>query len=268
MKKLSIVLTDAGYRERFHFLDCLSEQTFDDFQVVWCDFYGKISDVVKNKSKVINDMILLSATDRKDVNSDTLYNEAKAINYAIKKSDAEIIMKIDADLFVKNDFLEKVIDMHKDNDKLITSGIDKREKGNIGDRPFEWGEIKKRSCITNLTNYGSCLTTRKEHLMACNGWDEDDIWNGVHFPSKDMGWRLINYGLSQRWYFDPPSLHPWHPSHHNFLWEIKDLSQSALHKFGGGIISPTHKQKLDKLIVDRVENGIYYVFQGIDKIED
>jgi len=265
--KLSIVLTDAGYRERFHFLNCLHSQTFKDFEVIWCDYYGKIRDIVTENVGKFKNGTVLKATDRGDITDETPYNEAKAINYAISKAKGELIMKIDADLLVQNDFLEKIIAMHNENKKLLTSGIDKREPKPPENRPFTWHAIEERAKIENLTNYGSCLTTRKEHLQKCNGWDEDDVWNGVHFPSKDMGWRLINYGLSQKWYYDPPSLHPWHPTHHNTWWEIKNLARSAGHHKFSDLVKPTHQQLLDSIIVNRVEKGIYYVEKGIDKIK-
>ena len=42
-------------------------------------------------------------------------------------------------------------------------------------RPLTWEAVEVNSYFKRPDNWGSCLTTRKEHLIACNGWDEDPL---------------------------------------------------------------------------------------------
>lgn len=263
--KLSIILTDAGYRESFHLLECLYNQTFKDFEVIWVDFYGKIKQPVLDYAKKFPRFKILKTVDRPDVNPNDYPNEAKSINYGIANAEGELIMKMDGDLMIKNDYIEKVVNMHKDNDRLFTTGAHKKEYKPKKNRPLTWEAVEANSYFKRPDNWGSCLTTRKEHLIACNGWDEDPIFKRVTFPTKDMGWRLIIYGLYQRWYFDPIGLHPWHPTPMSGFRHSMRSVFAGLHKFFPNVFPPTTFQQIDNRIKQNALNGKYRADYGLDR---
>ncbi len=260
----SIILYDAGYRENFHLLECMKEQTYRDFEILWVDYWGEIKEELLMYEKEIEELSILCTMDRDDIEYDgDEYHHPQSINYGVAKAEGDIVMVMDADLLIKPDYLKKVIQMHIDNTGLLTTGRDRAEPHPHAYDEATWENVYPHTRLLSITNFGTCFTTRREHIVECNGWDEDEIWRGGGgMFNADMGWRLVTYGLEHRWYMNPIALHPWHPGSHRYLFTMRNF-RAFLHRLSPGVFPPAKEQSRRKILYHRLENGIYRVDNGI-----
>lgn len=52
MTKISVILADAGFREQFHTVDCLNQQTLprQHYELLWIEYYGRVNSRLKEKN--------------------------------------------------------------------------------------------------------------------------------------------------------------------------------------------------------------------------
>lgn len=207
--KISIVMVDGGFRESFHIIDFLNDQTLprDEYEIIWIEFYGEVREELKGK-KGVNVAILGNPMG-------TEYHSSNCFNEGIRRSRGEIVVIPDADIIVDRGFLETVWREHSGCDKLVLyfHRWNELQKSHDKARSYTLEYLKEVTILTGAPNYGGCLTTRKKWLVEINGYDEDEVFSsGFHANGWDVYTRLNNLGLHVMWHPVQKLYHPWHPS--------------------------------------------------------
>ena len=127
----------------------------------------------------------------------------------------EILVIPDADLMVENDFLTVVYEEHRKNTELVMYFYRLcQEKKSFNKDNFSFDYIRETSelLVSNIDNYGGCLTVRKKWLLETGGYEQHRAFaTGNHANGKDVYTRLKNRGLCIKWHPKKFLYHPWHP---------------------------------------------------------
>lgn len=207
--KISVVMVDGGFREKFHLLGFLEDQSFprEDYEIIWVEFYGE----VKNELRDRHGVQVITLGNKKD----TEYHSSRCFNEGIRRSRGEIIVIPDADVAVEPDFLQAVYDEHRSCEKLVLyfRRWDEPQEAHDDARSYSLEHLRSVASLGNPMNYGGCLTVRKKWLLEINGYDEDMTFSsGFHANGWDVYTRLNNLGLHVMWHPTKKLYHPWHPS--------------------------------------------------------
>jgi len=230
---ISVIMFDAGFRERFWTIDCLNNQTLSKrkYEVIWVEYYNKVHKELSKKKHL--KIIKLNRKTKE-------YHEGIMLNEGIRKSKGDLLVIIDGDLIVEPDFLERIKKAHEVDDNLVLYVV-RRNSPYIE-------SLDEKGWETLRTNYKlqfgncACLTTRKKHIIEVNGYDEHPVFGGLTAISGDIKVRLQNYGLNVQWNSDINIYH----SHH----------KGALQRY--------EKQQLQEAVVDkRLKNKTIYPYIGL-----
>lgn len=205
--KLSVIMFDGGFREKFHMVDYLNRQTLpkDECELIWVEYYGEIKDELKQKPNL--KIITLNNSKNTSEHSSYCFNEG------IRLSRGEVLVIIDADQAVEPTFLETIKKEHEKCDDLVMymQRWDESEEDHHPEKSYDIEYLKSVCRFTNAFNYGGCLTVRKKWLLKINGYDCDPLFRGLHATGKDCYTRLKNLGLHVKWHPTERLYHPWHP---------------------------------------------------------
>jgi hypothetical protein len=196
-------MVDGGFRERVFGAEFFSLQDFpdDDYEILWVDFYGSPHRDLEAFPKVR--VITLARTGE--------YHSSFCFNRGIAESRGEVIVIPDADQIVKPDFLSRVWDLHRRYDRLAVYGYryDEPEEGALRSLTFE--DLERTCIMKNSTNFGACLTVRRQWLLEINGYEQHKIFSsGFHANGKDIAGRFKNLGLAIQWEQGLKLYHPYH----------------------------------------------------------
>lgn len=196
-------MVDGGFRERVFGAEFFSRQDFpdDDYEILWVDFYGSPHRDLEAFPKVR--LITLARTGE--------YHSSFCFNRGIAESRGEVIVIPDADQIVKPDFLSRVWDLHRRYDRLAVYGYryDEPEEGALRSLTFE--DLERTCIVKNSTNFGACLTVRRQWLLQINGYEQHELFSsGFHANGRDISTRFKNLGLAIQW---EPGLKLYHPYH-------------------------------------------------------
>ncbi len=205
--KISVIMVDGNFRESFHLIDFLNNQTLprEDYEIIWVEFYGGVKDGLTNKkgAKVIT----------LDNPVDAEYHSSRCFNEGIRKAKGDILVIPDADIVVEPSFLESAYREHKHCERLVMYYYrwDEPEKLHNKYKSYNLEYLKSVCGLKNPANYGGCLTVRKKWLLEINGYEEDPAFSsGFHANGYDVYIRLKNLGLHVMWYPTQKIYHPWH----------------------------------------------------------
>ena len=98
VKSMSVIIYDGCFRERHHLVECLSTQNVypDDFEIFWTDYYDGDHDLPESP--------YLTRIDLGYDKSNPIF-VSRCHNAGIAASAGELLMHIDGDVWVDNDFL-------------------------------------------------------------------------------------------------------------------------------------------------------------------
>ena len=204
---ISVIMVDGGFREKFHLIDYLNNQTLprEMYELIWVEFYDGIHPDLASK---------------RDVKTVTLghsrslhpYHSSYCFNEGIRQSSGDLLVIIDADQVVEPDFLEKILEEHRRTDRLVMYVMrwDEPEEEHLDTIDTE--RLRRMTYIKNPVNYGGCLTVRKKWLYEINGYDLDPVFGGLHANGRDLWIRFKNLGLYIMWHPTQRTYHPWHPN--------------------------------------------------------
>ncbi len=206
--KISVIMVDGNFRERFHLIDFLNTQTMplEDYEIIWVEFYGKAKEELRLKKNV--KIVILGNI------QETEYHSSRCFNEGIRRSRGEITVIPDADIVVEPTFLETIYKEHLKCEKLVMYFRRWDESREIHDKKasYKLQYLRKNCRHTNPGNYGGCLTVRKKWLLEINGYEEDHAFSsGFHANGLDVYTRLCNLGLHIMWNPSEKIYHPWHP---------------------------------------------------------
>jgi cellulose synthase/poly-beta-1,6-N-acetylglucosamine synthase-like glycosyltransferase len=214
INKISVIMADAGFGERFHTIDFLNHQTLakEKYELIWVEYYSGVKEELRKKEGV--KIFTLNRTERP-------YHMAYCFNEGIKQSEGDLIVIMNADQVVGPTFLETIWREHEkcpDLAMYLQRWNEPREH-HTGDISLQ--HLKKVCRYTNPRNYGGCLTVRKKWLLKVNGYEQHPIFAGLHALAMEMYTRLKNLGLHVKWHPHERIYHPWHPglwSHRNRMF--------------------------------------------------
>lgn len=206
--KISIVMVDGLFREKFHAVDFFSDQTLppEEYELLWAEYYDRVNPELQAKiDKYPNARVIT-------LNREGEYHSSYCFNGGIAAAQGELLVIPDADVVVERDFLARVWEEHQTCDKLVL--YVHRHNEDLADHKEDWDlDHLRRVCrLTNLANYGSCLTVRKKWLDTINGYEQHETFR-THFHGNgyDVYSRLKTLGLHVMWHPELKAYHPWHP---------------------------------------------------------
>jgi hypothetical protein len=201
--KVSIILWDAGFRENFYTVDCMNNQTYKNFEILWIEYFSKANTSLLQKTKEWKNIRIICLNDKFP------WIAGKCVNEGIRQSTGELIVIMDADVIVKRDFLEILVNEHLKNERLM---MHFRRWDELGFHRglLEWEELKKVSVCHCPNNYGGCISVGKKWLLKVNGCEEYPIFQRNCAAFLDLYTRLSNLGLTHKWHEISILLHPWH----------------------------------------------------------
>lgn len=202
---ISVIMVDGSFRESFHAIDFFHNQTFDDFELLWVEYYDRIDPRLQEKLDKRPNFRSLP------LGKQGIYHSSYCFNAGVIASRADLVVIVDGDVAVENDFVRRVWNEHVGHDKLVMyvhRCNEPREK-HAPDISLE--HLRKVCRVTNPENYGGCLTVRKKWLLEINGYEQHAVFShGEHANGRDVYTRLRNLGLHVAWNPDLRLYHPWH----------------------------------------------------------
>ncbi len=202
---LSVIMVDGSFREAFHAVDFFARQTFDNFELIWVEYYDDVNPVLRQK--------LAGRCDFRSIalHRSGIYHSSFCFNAGIRASSAELLVVPDGDVAVEGDFLERVWEEHAENERLVMYVHRRNEPREQHVAEVTLEHLGPVARVTNPENYGGCLTVRKKWLLAINGYEQHWVFgHGAHANGRDVYTRLKNLGLHIQWHPELKLYHPWH----------------------------------------------------------
>jgi|Deesub1362A_J573_1020465.scaffolds.fasta_scaffold00077_15 hypothetical protein len=207
IERISVIMVDGSFREKFHMVDYLNKQTLpkDQYELIWVEFYSEVNEELKKKPNLR--IITLNNSE------DTPYHSSYCFNKGIEESKGDLLVIIDADQVVEPTFLETIKKEHEKCDELVMymQRWDEPKEKHHPVKSYELDYLKSVCRFLNPVNYGGCLTVRKKWLLKINGYEKDPLFGGLHANGRDCYTRFKNLGLHIKWHPTERMYHPWHP---------------------------------------------------------
>jgi glycosyltransferase involved in cell wall biosynthesis len=261
--KFSIVI---GFRGREltrikNSLDSLSQQKFNNFELVFID-YGDDTDIAEAVKALVE-----SYSFSEYYYSDTrgmFWNRAHALNTGIHFAKGEIILFSDIDLVYPNDFLENIAALSFERKFYTFSCYYLPE----GQSPFETSSEE----IKALKNHyvGLCAAS-KESVTQIRGFNEYYmVWGG---EDDELYEDLASAGNEWRKFTaqEFPVLHQWHPNHappHPTPWYLETLNHLYIQNREIGAKKDSYGtliQQCDRTVMQKNDNDDN--FQSLEFME-
>lgn len=242
--RMSIVMVDGAFRERYHAIPFFCDQTLppDDYELIWVEYYDTIAPDLQAALDAHPQARAIT------LEQTGTYHSSCCFNAGIAASRGELILIPDADVAVERDFLERVWAEHQANDRLVMYLYRYDEPENAHQTPVTLEHLREHAVMKNWSNFGACLTVRKQWLLAINGYEQHPVFeSGFHANGAEVNTRLKNLGLHVMWHPTLKLYHPWHP-----LTKAQDLAY--------------HKQ--DVVIRHKARRLMTQTFQGLDPAQD
>ncbi len=239
--KVSVILIDWGVRQSFHSLEYLNRQTAarSDYELIWLEFYDRKPD--RLRSLVEQGVDGLPALDQWIVvghGDDGLYSKHRLYNLGILAAQGEICVLCDSDAIFTPTFIEKIIQAFAETPRAVVH-LDEIRNSNPSFFPFRYPnleEVRGEGCFNwqgNMSvgldnhpdplhklNYGACMAAKRADLIAVGGSDEHIDFLGYVCGPYELTFRLMNYGLEERWLRDEYLYHTWHPNENSINTEF------------------------------------------------
>lgn len=206
--KISVIMVDGSFRERFNSIDSFSNQTLDPslYEIIWVEYFSDIAEELRDKEGAYKNFrtILLG--------KEAPYHSSFCFNRGILEARGELLVIVDADVVVEEDFLEILYLEHSKNKELVSYiyRVNEPKEAHCEACPG-LSHLKEVGRIDNPLNFGGCLCVFKTHLLSIGGYDEHMVFHsGFHMNGKDVYTRLKNLGLPIRWHYRLRLYHAWH----------------------------------------------------------
>ena len=209
--KISVVMVDGSFRERYESIDFMARQGFapQDYELIWVEYYDTIANDLQRRI----DKACASGRNFRTIalGKGGTYHSSYCFNRGIAEARGELVVIPDADVIAEPDFLQTVWKDHAVSDRLVTyyHRYNEPEDKRINDVNID--HLRKVCELTNPANHGACIAVRRKWLIEINGYEQSPIFaTGFHANDKDIYARLCSLGLMVRWNPDVKLWHPWH----------------------------------------------------------
>ncbi len=208
--KISIVMVDGSFRERYDSIDFMARQDFpaEDYELIWVEYFDGIHPDLQSR--------IDSASRGRRFRAITLgrsgaYHSSYCFNRGIAEARGELVVIPDADVIAEPGFLSAVWRDHQSSDRLVTYYHRYNEPKDAHHDTVELDHLRSVCELTNPSNHGACLSVRRKWLTEINGYEQSPIFaTGFHANDKDVYARLCSLGLMVRW---NPEVKLFHPRH-------------------------------------------------------
>jgi hypothetical protein len=233
--KISVVMVDGSFRERYDSIDFMARQDFpaEDYELIWVEYYDAIAPDLRRRIE--------SADQHRNFRAVALgrtgtYHSSYCFNRGIAEARGGLVVIPDADVIAEPGFLSAVWRDHQESDRLVTYYHRYNEPKESHAETVGLDHLRNVCELTNPANHGACLSVRKKWLIEINGYEQSPIFaTGFHANDKDVYARLCGLGLMVRWNPDVKLFHPWHdmtgevtphytPQHDVVSWRGRTLS--------------------------------------------
>jgi len=205
--KVSVILLDWSCRERFHALDWLNRQDGprEQYELIWVELFDRVVPEAMQKADVVI-----------TCGQKGLYHKHIGYNIGLLHSKGKIITICDSDAVFPPDFVISIINSFNfiENDNpvsLILMHYQWRSPALYPDGMKDISELQKYPWADLWPNVGACMSIVKSDAVRYGGFDEHRSFRGYLCGPYDLGWRLINAGITEKWHDASTAL--WHFSH-------------------------------------------------------
>jgi glycosyltransferase involved in cell wall biosynthesis len=205
--KVSVILLDWSCRERFHTLDWLNNQNVprEQYELIWVELFDRVVQEALDKADVV------ITCGQKE-----LYHKHMGYNIGLLHSKGRIITICDSDAVFPPDFIDSIINSFNFTDagtpdSLVLMHHQWRSPVLYPDGLKDINELQRYPWADLWPNVGACMSIVKSDAMRYGGFDEHRSFRGYICGPYDLGWRLINAGLTEKWHDQSIAL--WHFSH-------------------------------------------------------
>lgn len=208
--KISVVTWNGGFRESFHTVDFFSNQTFpkSEYDFTWIEYSSDVPLELKDKLHSMPNGTVHA------LNRDQKWHAGQCMNAGVQNSKGELLVIADGDIAVEPDFLEQVWAIHQEYKSLalyFRRWDEPEEVHSPGNSQSSIEHLKQNCRLDNPTNYGGCITIRREIFESVGGYEEHAVIGGPGAVSKELYTRLNNSGCPIMWHPTKKIFHPWHP---------------------------------------------------------
>jgi len=205
--KVSVILLDWSCRERFHTLDWLNNQDGprEQYELIWVELFDRVVREALDKA----DLVITCG-------QKGLYHKHIGYNIGLLHSKGKIITICDSDAVFPPDFIDSIIKSFNFTDastpdSLVLMHHQWRSPALYPDELKDIIELQQYPWVDLWPNVGACMSIVKSDAIQYGGFDEHRSFRGYICGPYDLGWRLINTGLTEKWHDESIAL--WHFSH-------------------------------------------------------
>lgn len=207
--KISIVMIDGSFREKFHCVDSFLAQDFpkDEYEILWVEYYDSVNSELRSKECDNFKIITLDNAKSKE------YHSSFCFNGGLKEAKGELVVIPDADVLVEKYFLESLWKEHLQCDNLVMyiHRLNEFMKDHDPQKSYDFEFLKKNVNLNFSSNFGGCVTAKKKWFEKINGYDQSEVFSSnYHSNGTDVNVRFKNFGMHIMWH---PSLYLYHPWH-------------------------------------------------------
>lgn len=201
--KVSVIMVDGGFRERFHTLDCFARQTLPagDYEVIWVEYTDRLAPQVAERPGVR--AFCLGRSDEPQV-------LGYAYNKGIVEARGEVLVISDGDVACGPDLLERVLAEHERCEDLVLYVLRLDQPPRHAREDWDLDYLKATCSVKHTFNYGGCTTVRRRRMLEMNGYEQLPFFAGYHYLGGDNYIRFKNRGLKIMWHPTLRVYHPWH----------------------------------------------------------
>ena len=245
---VSIILLDWSVRERFDSLHWLNQQSVsrESYELIWIDLYGRVVPEALEKADVV---ITCGQTG--------LYEKHRGYNVGLLKAKGTVVCVCDSDAIFPPDFIESIMNkFHLKGDldalPMVLMHYEWRSRSGYPANLERIEQLKDYQWLPIWPNVGACMSVRRIDAIRFGGFDEHSSFRGYMCGPYDLGWRLVNAGIPEKWH--DPSTALWHFAHpdpvasfNRFSWKLwKEIDSlhvdghalTAVEAFSSGRVMP------------------------------
>jgi len=209
MKKMTVIIYDAGFKKTSPALPSLSNQTIkNDCQFIWLELYDKVFPEVKKYDFIQIEKLNMISQDTKEI--------SYCYNKGLEMAEGKYFVLCDPCLWLKEDCLEYIYNFHENNEKCFTFNHEHRGRdeniANILTKTYiKNANEKYKNDIFKIKkgNMGCMSTTLTEYYRGVGGFDI--IGKQVTNHLKLCMIRMKNKYSLREVGLDDIVYHPFHP---------------------------------------------------------
>jgi len=204
---LSIILLDWSVRENFHALDWLSRQDVDRwlYELIWVEAHHRALDHITPR---VDQHVLCR--------QNGIYHKHAAWNAAALHARGSLVTFSDSDAIYPPDFVRSILQSFGcqdggDPQELVLMHYEWRTRSTYPGGITRMEQLARFEWMPLWPNVGACMTVRMGDFLRYGGLDEHESYRGYMCGPYELGWRMVNAGVPERWH--DPAVALWHFAH-------------------------------------------------------